>query len=201
VRTKLRRPQATAGVLVVLALVLGQWLHQQLPERADSSRPFEESVAVGGTASLRSGDVEVLSVDGAPSVAPKGGPVLFSPGVFVAVEFTFTPRREASALTYAALRDNVGRVLPFFGSSGRSSITCPGRLVDRPARCLAVVEADPATLPGASIALAPSGIDERWDSMAVVDLGVDADDIESWAAREESLDLPETGVMTTTEAP
>ncbi|GAA3529833.1 hypothetical protein AFL01nite_00620 [Aeromicrobium flavum] len=196
-----RRPQATAGVLVVLALVLGQWLHQQLPERADASRPFEEPVAVGGTASLRSGDVEVLSVDGAPSVARKNGPVLLSPGLFVAVEFTFTPRGESSSLRYGELRDNSGRVLPFFGSSGRSSIDCVGRLVDRPTRCLAVVEADPASLAGAGLAVAPSDIDERWDSMAVVDLGIDADDVTEWSARKQFLDLPQAGVMTRTEAP
>ncbi|MTB87523.1 hypothetical protein H9L21_05795 [Aeromicrobium senzhongii] len=195
-----RRPPATAGVLVVLALVLGQWLHQQLPERVSSSRPFEEQVAVGDTVSLRTGDVEVLSVEGATSVAPAGGQVLVSPGVFVAVEFTFTPRGESSSLRYAALRDNAGRVLPFFGSSGRSSITCTGRLVDRPTRCLAVVEADPATVPGARIAVAPSDIDERWDSMAVIDLAATRQLVQKWSARSEPLELPEAGVMTRTEA-
>jgi len=199
-RLGLRRPPATAGVLVVLALVLGQWLHQQLPERVSSSRPFEEHVAVGDTVSLRTGDVEVLSVDGAASVAPEGGQVLVSPGVFVAVEFTFTPRGESSSLRYAALRDNAGRVLPFFGTSGRSSITCTGRLVDRPTRCLAVVEADPDSLPGARIAVAPSDIDERWDSMAVIDLAATRRQVETWRGRNEPLELAEAGVMTGTES-
>lgn len=200
-RLGLRRPPATAGVLVVLALVMGQWLHQQLPERAMSSRPFEVEAGVGETAELRSGDLEVLSVDGASSVAPRGGSVLVSPGVFVAVEFTFTPHGESSDLTYAALRDNDGRVLPIYGTSGRSSISCTGRLVDRPTRCLAVVEADPATLPGALVALAPNGGDERWDSMALVDLDVDEADVTAWQARTEPLELPEPGIMTGTEAP
>lgn len=195
----IRRPQATAGVLVVLALVLGQWLHQQLPARADSSRPFEESVGVGDTATMRTGELTVLSVDGAPSIAPRGGQGLVTPGVFVAVDFTFTPRGERSSLRYADLRDNTGRVLPFFGYSSRSSLQCDGRLVGRPVRCRAVVEADPATLAGASVGLAPSSIDERWDSMAVVDLGIDADDVAAWAARDKPLELPEVGVMTRTE--
>ncbi|GAA2089541.1 hypothetical protein IDH50_15735 [Aeromicrobium tamlense] len=196
----LRRPPATAGVLVVLALVLGQWLHQQLPERAQSSRPFEEPVAVGGTAALRSGDLEVLSVDGARSVAPAGGATMVSPGVFVAVELAWTPRGESSDLTYAALRDNAGRVLPFFGTSGRSSVSCTGLMVDRPARCVAVVEADPRSVPGASVALAPLGLDERWDSMAVVELGVDASDVERWQEREEPLELPAPRELIRTEA-
>ncbi|WP_286928137.1 MULTISPECIES: hypothetical protein [Aeromicrobium] len=200
-RLGLRRPPATAGVLVVLALVMGQWLHQQLPERAMSSRPFEVEARVGETAELRSGDLEVLSVDGASSVVPQGGSVLVSPGVFVAVEFTFTPRDESSDLTYAALRDNDGRLLPIYGTSGRSSISCTGRLVDRPTRCLAVVETDPATLPGALVALASNGGDERWDSMALVDLDVDEADVTTWKARSEPLELPEPGVMTWTEAP
>jgi len=189
-RFGLRRPPATAGVLVVLALVLGQWLHQQLPERAQSSRPYEEPVEVGGTARLRTGDLEVVSVDGAPSVAPDGGSVRVSPGVFVVVELAWTPRGKSSGLSYAALRDNAGRVLPFFGASSRSSIDCSGAVVGRAVRCLVVAEADPGTVPGARLALAPLGIDERWDSMAVVDLGADEDDVEAWLSRDEPLDLP-----------
>lgn len=193
-------PTATSGLLVVLALALGQWLHQQLPARADASRPYEVPVTVGQTAQLRSGDVEIVSVDGAPSVVPKAGAGLVSPGVFVVVEFTFTPLGESSNLTYGQWRDNAGRVVPFFGASSRSSITCDGRVVGRPTRCLAVVEADPQTVPGARVALAANSLDERWDSIAVVDLGVDVADVDAWVARDEPLELPETGVMTRTEA-
>lgn len=192
-------PRATAGLLVVLALALGQWLHQQLPAAAESARPYEQAVAVGESVRLRSGMLEVLSVDGAPSVRPHHGTGLVSPGVFVVLEFTFTPHATSSDLTYGEWRDARGRVVPFFGS-GRSSLTCPGRLVDRPVRCLAVVEADPDTVAGGSIAIGASQVDERWDSLAVVDLGVDDAQVRSWLDRGTPLTLPETGTMTRTEA-
>ncbi len=139
-------PKATARVLVVMALALGQWLHEHLPEPQDSARPFEVAVTASDTAVIRSGDLDVVSVDGATSVLPARGhgDPMMSPGLFVVVDFTFTPRDESSAITYAALRDNLGRVLPFFTSSVRSVVSCPARLVGRPTQCLAVVEADDA---------------------------------------------------------
>lgn len=199
---KVRRitaPEATTGLLVVMALALGQWLHEQLPQKADSSRPYELALSVGESGQMRTGDVEVLSVDGATSVVPDGGDPLVTSGVFAIVEFTFTSRDQASALTYAALRDNRDRELQIFGG-GRSSISCPPRLVGRPARCLVVVEADPDTLVGARVAVAPSGGDPRWDSMAVIDLGLEEKDVEAWLDREEPLVLPMTGELTRTEA-
>lgn len=194
-RLPISAPTATTGLLVALALVLGQWLHEQLPERADSSRPYEIALAAGEVAELRTGDLRVVSIDGAASIAPSFGDPLVSPGVFAVVELAFTPRDRSTSLTYAALRDNRGRVLPFFGSSGRSSISCTGRLVDRPVRCVVVVEADPDTLTGAAVAVAPSGVDERWDSMAVIELGVDERTVTSWRERTDPLALPEAGEM------
>lgn len=198
---RLTAPAATTGILVLLALALGQWLHAYLPASTDGSRPFRVPVEVGATATMRSGDLAVTSVDGATSIAPADGEGMISPGLFVVVGFTFTPRAEKSGISYAALHDNEDRTLPIFGVSGRGSINCAGGLVDRPSTCRAVIEADPASLTGARLELAPLGSDERFDSMAVVDLGITDADVEHWRKRTTPLELPVVNELARTEVP
>lgn len=192
-RVARRRPtarQAGAGTLVVLALALGQWIDARLPETASASRPFEVPVAVGGTAELRTGDLEVLGVTGSPSVVVDGT-TRVSPGLFTVLEFTWTPRGRSSSLTYAELRDGAGRVLPITG--GRNTLSCSGGVTGMPGRCTVVVEAAPDSLPGAYIALGPDLRDSSWDSLAVVDLGIDTATIDGWASVTNPLEVPAAG--------
>ncbi|GGD19496.1 hypothetical protein [Nocardioides daphniae] len=192
-RAALRRPtarQAGAGTLVVLALALGQWIDARLPETASASRPYEVPVAVGGTAELRTGDLEVLGVAGAPSVVVDGT-TRVSPGLFTFVELAWTPRGRSSSLTYAELRDGEGRVLPIAG--GRNVLSCPGGVTGLPGRCTVVVEAAPDTLAGASIAVGPDLRDSSWDSLAVIDLGIDTSTTDEWAGHTEPVHLPSAG--------
>ncbi|MBE7323135.1 hypothetical protein IEQ44_00530 [Nocardioides sp. Y6] len=192
----LRRPTAkgvSSGTLVVLALALGQWLDTQLPQAPDANRPYEVEGQVGERVDLRSGHLEVTSVNGA-TVVDLQSSLRRSPGVFTVVELTWTPLGESSSLEYAALRDNRGRELPFGSLYGRNVLDCRGTVTGVPVRCLAVVEADPDTLAGASLALATAPDDLRWDSMAVVDLGIDDADVDRWREQDEPLPAPATGI-------
>ena len=173
------------GALVVAALALGQVLNERLPDGSDSFRPHEAEVAVGGTVSIRTGDVTPTAVEGARTVLRDVSPSIRAQGVGLVVRFDFVSRREATALTYAQLRGGDGTLVDVTVSGQRSRLACPAGPPGLVVHCTAVVEVDPAALPGASLVVGPNAVDERFDEVAVIDLGVDANDVERWMATEQ----------------
>ena len=143
---------------------------------------------------MRPGTLVVTRVDGARSVQPEQGDRLVSPGLVVVVTFDFTPRVPETTITYGELRDADDRVTPISVFGARSSITCPRPPVGITTHCTAIVEADPGTLAGARLALAPTAIDPRFDDMAVVDLDITGRDVKAWQDRAEPLDVPAPAV-------
>lgn len=189
---RIPRPQPSqlgVGALVVAALAVGQLLNDHLPDDGVTARPFLVDVAEGEEAALRAGDLEVTSVEGAPSYVD-GTDGFVSPGLFVVVSFTWTAQGEPGTIRYGELRTTSGDVTRLMGNGERSEVVCPGAPVGLPARCYAAVEADPDQLVGARLRLGVDHLDERYDAMADVDLQVSAADVDAWSARTDPLAAP-----------
>lgn len=193
-----QRSQLAVGALVVAALATGQALHTYLPE-SDRDRPFRTEASADGVHHLRFGDLKVTKVAGSRQV--KGSfvtdPMARTDGVFVVVTFRWTPRLSSSdfspSISYGELHDGHGRLTTFSGSGDRSRIDCTTGPLTVAAICVAVVEADPTTLPGSSLVLGSSPLDERFDSVADIDLDLTAAQVRTWWAADR-ITLPVSGV-------
>jgi hypothetical protein len=188
-----QRSQFGAGALVIAALAVGQVINSRLPSDDNASRPFEIRSTIDKPVHMRSGDLTFTLVEGAQSIARASkatGGDFTSNGVILVVSFDFTPQKEPSSITYGELRMTDGSVTTFSSSGQRSTIHCPSGPVGVTAHCDAVVEAAPSTLAGAKIALAPSSIDPRFDSMAVLDLKISEPIADEWSHRPGPIDIP-----------
>lgn len=177
--------QFGTGALVVAALALGQVLNDTLPDGKDGGRLFERHGVVGKPIAMRTGDLTVTKVEGATSILRVSSDGIRSPGVALVVHFSFVARDEPSGIAYGRLIDGTGRTTIFSSFGQRNEISCPAAPVGLVSRCTAVVEVDPASLPGATLGLAPDSLDPRFDDMAVVDLGIDRGEVDRWLSVEE----------------
>lgn len=189
-----RRAQLGTGALVIAALSVGQVLVEHLPSVERAGRPFEHEIAIGETIAMRPGKLTVTKVDGARSVQPEQGDRLVSPGVIVVVAFDFTPSVPETSISYGELRDADARVTAISVFGARSVINCPRPPVGITSHCTAIIEADPDTLAGARLALAPTAIDPRFDDMAVADLDITDREVTAWKSRTAPLDIPAPAV-------
>lgn len=189
-----RRAQLGTGALVIAALSIGQVLVEHLPSIERAGRAFEHEIAIDQTVTMRPGTLTVTGVDGAPSVQPEQGDRVVSPGIVVVVTFDFTPTVPETTITYGELRDAEGRVTTLSVFGARNGISCPQPPVGITSHCTAIVEADPNTLPGTRLALAPSAIDPRFDDMALADLAITRRDVEKWKSRKAPVDVPAPAV-------
>ena len=107
------------------------------------------------------------------------GSTLTTPGVWVVIQFSVTAAEENTSLGFAELRDAGGR--SWRASHGRNGSTClvgpPGVRVG----CVAVFEVPADAIPTLRIRLAPQ-LDQRFDEVADIDLGLSAQDAEDFAA-------------------
>ena len=179
------RAQLGAGALVLAALSVGRVVTEWLPEGPSPVRPFERQTALDREVHLRYGDLRVTSVDGGRQLATSTEAML-SPGLWVTAHVDFTPRVDRSTLAYAELRDGQGRVLT---AGGRNVVECDVVNPGIPGHCLVAFEVDPAALAGSRLALTGNVNDQRGDDMAVVDLGITAEQVSSWKARTTPVEL------------
>ncbi len=189
-----RRAQLGTGALVIAALSVGQVLVDHLPSTERAGRAFEHEIAIDQTITMRPGELTVTGVEGARAVRPDLGDPVVSPGVVVVVTFDFTPRVPETSITYGELRDAEDRITTVSVFGARSVINCPRPPVGITSHCTAIVEADPDTLAGAHLALAPAAIDPRFDDMAVADLAITGRDVKKWQSDKEPLDVPAPAV-------
>ena len=179
------RAQLGAGALVLAALSVGRVVTEWLPDEPSPVRAFERQSTLDREVHLRYGDLRVTEVEGARQLATTTQAML-SPGLWVTAHVDFTPRLDRSALAYAELRDGQGRVLT---AGTRNVVECEVVNPGIPGHCLVAFEADPAALAGAHLALTSNLNDQRGDDMAVVDLGITADQVASWKARTTPVEL------------
>lgn len=172
------------GALVVSALALGQVLNDRLPDGKDGGRPFEQHVAMGETAELRTGDLTPRAVAGAKTILRDVSDSLRAQGIGVVLDFDFVSRSEASSMTYALFRGGDGTDADFGSFGQRSRVTCPAAPPGIVIHCTVVFEIDPDSLVGSTLMIAPDALDERYDEAATIDLGVTEADVKRWKSTE-----------------
>lgn len=179
------RAQLGAGALVLAALSVGRVVTEWLPEEPSSVRAFERATTLDQQVHLRYGEVRVSGVDGGKQLATSSSAML-SPGLWVTAHVDFTPTVDKVGLAYAELRDGQGRVLT---QGSRNVLEC--RVVNPgiPGHCLVAFEVDPAALPGSHLALTVNVNDQRGDDMAVVDLDITTEQVATWQARTNPVEL------------
>ena len=98
---------------------------------------------------------------------------MLSPGLWVTAHVDFTPPVDKSALAYAELR--TAGTGPHGG--WRNVWSATSSTPASPAHCLVAFEVDPAALPEHAWPSTSNPNDQRGDDMAVVDLGITADQV------------------------
>ena len=171
-------------VLLAAATVLDGWLPGD--DDDPGSEPFVRTAGVGETVALRTMTVEVDSVSGSATIS-RFGSELASPGLWVVIQYTVTPRDENGALSAAQLTDRAGRT---WSLHGRSKNLCSAGPPGVAIGCLAYFEVPPDAVSALHLRLAPA-IEQRYDAIAEIDLGLTSDDAGEFGDAD-VLELPET---------
>jgi hypothetical protein len=185
------RTRIGTAILVVAALSLGRVITDNLPGAGRAERPFMTEVAVGQPAHLRTGDVTVTRVRGGRAVTEIGS-TMRSPGVWVVVEYTWTPANASEALGSVAVRAEGGQ--RWVALSGRNVQSCGASVPGLPVRCTAAVELPAELAPRARLELSPESASTDYDSMASVHLGIDRAAVDAWLASADPIELPQPEV-------
>lgn len=156
------------AAFVVLALVVGKELGSALPDASDALRPFEVTGVVGQEVALRTATVQVDDVQLAPTLMTSTAGYR-TPGLWLVVTVALTPAAENTPIAYTAVRSADG-VRTWEGRT-RESLVCQRTPPGVPAVCDLAFEVPPEALPGAELLLA-TAVDQRHDSVAVIDLGL-----------------------------
>ena len=172
-------------VLLAAATLLDGWL----PDSASDpvADPFVLAAGVGDPVSLRTVTLEVESVRGASTI-DRFGSELRSPGVWIVVQYAVTAKDENAAINFAEVRDDTGRVWSL--NHGRSENTCLQAPPGVRNGCVALFEVPADAVPGLRLRLSPT-LEQRFDSVADIDLGLTADDAEEFTVAT-GLEVPGT---------
>lgn len=186
-RGLLRPSRLGVGALIIAALAVGRVVDESLPTSSEPLKAFERHGVIEETVSTRWADVEVVRVDAAAQVSTSaaGAPEI-TPGLWLVVELDTTPWQDATSISWFELRDGAERTF----TRGRGRLDCAPTNPGIRTGCVVTVEVAPDTLPGSRIVLASNLMDQRADDLAVIDLGITADDVEQWTARSGPLLLP-----------
>lgn len=173
----------TAGVAVVaLVLVaLATVLNGVLPadDEAMGEGSFVRAARVGDEIDLRQVSVTVDEVVGSAGLEDVGS-TLTSPGLWILVEFSVVAADESVSLTVGELTDRDGRSwrAPFHG---RNELSCPLGPPGVRVGCFAVFEVPADAVPTLRLTLSPQ-LDQRFDEVADVDLGLSLSDVAAFEA-------------------
>ena len=172
--------RAGAGVAIVVALALGRAIEAVVPTATDT-RPFVRLGAVGDRVHLQYAEVTVDAVRTARHL-DNGARRLGSPGRWLVVDATVIARGRPLTTPGISLRDARGRTFLADPRSGYRWIPAPTGV---PWRVRIPFEVPEDALPGATVSLARTMLDDRRDDVARIDLGID--DVEAatlWATTE-----------------
>lgn len=166
----LSRSKLLKAAFVVVAIIAGKELVSHLPDDTTAARPFEVSGVVQEEVALRTGTVRVSDVQLATTVTtPTDG--YRTPGTWVVATVTLVPESERETLTFAAIRA-ADETRTWWGRS-RASGSCPTVPPGVAVTCDLAFEVPGEDLPGATLLLATEP-DQRYDTVAVIDLGITA---------------------------
>lgn len=181
------RARLGTGILILAALSLGRVLTDNLPGKDWAERAFTTDVAVGDTAILRTGTVSVTKVHGGTTVTENGSG-LRTPGVWLVIDYTWTPSNGSEGLGSVAVRASGGQ--RWVALSGRNVQSCGASVPGLPVACHAAIEVPPDLAPGSKLELSPSFLNTSYDSMAIIDLGIDTRMVDGWLKITEPIDIP-----------
>lgn len=184
---KLTRNGLLTAILVIAALFIGSFIAERMPQpdRIVGEQPFYHAVEVGEQATLRTAEVTVTGVQTAKRVE-RFGQVAESAGVWLVVDVEWDPRDAPSTLqgSTVMVRASDGRR---FGDLQVVFTSCGPTQPGIPVACQIAIEIAPDALEGARSLIPAEGSVGSNDDVALVDLGIDAD--EAAALSETDADL------------
>jgi hypothetical protein len=182
--------RAGAGVAIVVALALGRAIDTVVPTATDT-RPFVRLGAVGDRVHLNFAEVTVDGVRTARYL-DSGGRRLSSPGRWLVVDATVVARGRPLTTPGISLRDARGHTFVADPRSGYRWTPAPTGV---PWRVRIPFEVPENALPGASVSLARTTLDDRRDDVARIDLGIDDDEADSLWATTATVEISAPGVV------
>ena len=172
------------ATFVLLALLVGKELGSSLPDTSDALRPFEVAGLAGQEVELRTATVQVEEVQLASTLlTPLAG--YRTPGLWVMATVAVTPTQDNAALAFTSVRSTDG-VRSWEGRT-RDTLNCPRTPPGVVAVCDLIFEVPPDALPGAQLVLATE-VDDRHDTVAVIDLGLSRAQVDRALEAEEPLE-------------
>ena len=179
------------GVAVFAALAVGRTIDTALPVHTDD-RPFVRAGEVGDRVHLVYADVTVDAVRTAKAVDSEQESVVGSPGRWLVVDVTVVAWGSPLAKPGVSLEDASGRTFYSDPRAGYSWVTAPTGVSWRTS---IPFEVPRDALPGATLVFSRSGLDDRRDDVARIDLGIGPGDVPRLWDTEETVDIgqPEMG--------
>lgn len=183
-RHGLRRPDRRtlgAGAAVLAALAVGHVVVTAFPVSDRVQASFLRAAEVGEPVELRYARLTAGTPAGSTVLAPQGGTLLATPGVWLTVPLTIEAVGQPRALGFAELRGGDGRTYAVF--SGGRSVFLPGTAQPGvPRHATVQVEVPPAAVAGAHLRIGLELKDQRREDVADIDLGLTQADADAWAA-------------------
>lgn len=134
---EIRGQHVLVGGMMIVALLLGSWIMSFFPNIDDvRKRPFEHPVGLGSSVELRTGTLKIKKIQATSTVRDPVGKKITTAGIFVVVEYLFTPRQDDRGPRTLIAVDDQGRT--FEGASGH--ISCGTFVPGVPSACTQLVE-------------------------------------------------------------
>lgn len=183
----------SAGVVVavVAAMAVGRVITDQIPVGELATDPFVEEGSLGQPVELEYADVRVERVRSAPFIVPAtdNDHVVRAGGVFLVVDLTLTVTTEPTTFTEKTLVDSDGQR---YLESDRARCDASGLIpAGVPWTAMLCFDVPADRLRGMSLRVGRQGPDgivegtDRRDQVALIDLGIDADEAELLASRQD----------------
>lgn len=183
------RSGLVTGVLVLLALSLGMFVDQRLPDPASvREAPFIREVSRNASVNLRTGQVNVVNLNASPTLRGQQVVAVSKEGTFLVLDLEFRARNQPGTLSHLTLQATDGRTfggLPPTGSDGCGPAQ-PGIAV----RCQVVFEVDRPALAGLKLRVPSDNVSSgQGDVVALIDLSIDPAQAQRLNAQKAPLDV------------
>lgn len=171
---------------VLAALALARVVGDNTPDPSERyGAPHEIQAVYGEPAQLRTATITVESLSLSEQLLGTSD-VIPTEGIWVVVNLSYTPQLTQTGLSYAELTDTQGRS---FTQTRRAANTCRISFPGIPMHCAIGLELPAEAAPGSVLRLATNPDDQRFDDILVLDLGIDAEMVESAQESGETLVL------------
>lgn len=180
-------------MVVAAGLVAGTAIVTNLPTPDDVTlRPYERH-AVDGVVTIRTGEYQLVRVQGSTHGSSYPGESVGTQGLFLLITLRHRGLDSPSTFGQLTINDAAGRVFTTGGGVGGSN--CSAAQPGIWEQCQALIEVSPQYLVGASAQCSAKLGSESWhDDVAVLELGVTATMISAWQTNHTPLRLGDATV-------